>query len=77
MDNYWWYDGAIFPFVELWMNKKCEAFVKGLGISCFIVFGWEKGNQQYGMVSSYHRMPVQAVIKGMSWALNDIVNKSM
>ncbi|HLD32007.1 MAG TPA: hypothetical protein VJB10_00280 [Candidatus Peribacteraceae bacterium] len=59
------------------VRQKCEAFVKGLGISCFIVFGWEKSNQQYGMVSSYHRMPVQAVIKGMSWALNDIVNKSM
>jgi|TARA_B100002003_G_C14106337_1_gene532144 hypothetical protein len=59
------------------VRQKCEAFVQSLGVSCFIVFGWEKEDQQYGMVSSYHKMPVQAVIKGMSWALNDIVNKSM
>lgn len=59
------------------VREKCEKFVQGLGVPCFIVFGWEKGGNQFGMVSSYHKMPVQAVIKGMSWALNDIVNKSM
>ncbi|PIQ76195.1 hypothetical protein COU78_01400 [Candidatus Peregrinibacteria bacterium CG10_big_fil_rev_8_21_14_0_10_49_24] len=59
------------------VRKKCEAFVQGLGLPCFIVFGWEKESNQFGMVSSYNKMPVQAVIKGMSWALNDIVSKSM
>ena len=69
------------------VRKKCEEFVKGLGVPCFLVFGWQKGdvivkeegkkNAAFGMVSSYHKMPSQAVIKGMSWALNDIVNKSM
>ncbi|PIR53137.1 hypothetical protein COU76_02800 [Candidatus Peregrinibacteria bacterium CG10_big_fil_rev_8_21_14_0_10_49_10] len=59
------------------VREKCEAFVQSLGVSCFIVFGWEKADRQFGMVSSYHKMPIQAVIKGMSWALNDIVSKAM
>ncbi|MDA1209289.1 MAG: hypothetical protein O2904_04645 [bacterium] len=69
------------------VRKKCEEFVQGLGVPCFLVFGWKKEeaeqkvdrkkNAAFGMVSSYHKMPSQAVIKGMSWALNDIVNKSM
>lgn len=72
------------------VRQKCEEFVKSLGMPCFIVFGWEKKNEaeaaeeapkantkQYGMVSSYHEMPVPAVVKGMTWALSDIVNKGM
>ena len=69
------------------VRKKCEAFVQSLGIPSFIVFGWKKADlkdektgkatAQYGMVSSYHKMPSQAVVKGMTWALNDIVNKTM
>ncbi|MCK5020401.1 MAG: hypothetical protein KAS32_25420 [Candidatus Peribacteraceae bacterium] len=65
------------------VRNKCEEFVKSLGMPCFIVFGWEKSEdsgekqKQYGMVSSYHKMPVPAVVKGMTWALTDIVNKSM
>lgn len=63
------------------VRNKCEAFVKSLGMPCFIVFGWEKEvdeeQKQYGMVSSYHEMPTPAVIKGMTWALSDIVNKGL
>jgi hypothetical protein len=67
------------------VRKKCEAFVQSLGMPCFIVFGWEKkddeaksvNQKQYGMVSTYHEMPTPAVVKGMTWALSDIVNKAM
>lgn len=63
------------------VRAKCEAFVKSLGMPCFIVFGWEKesdeNQKQYGMVSSYHEMPSPAIIKGMTWALSDIVNKGI
>ncbi|MBT3293587.1 hypothetical protein HN512_01675 [Candidatus Peregrinibacteria bacterium] len=65
------------------VREKCEAFVKSLGMPCFIVFGWEKQDvsnddkKQYGMVSSYNKMPTPAVVKGMTWALNDIVTKGL
>ncbi len=58
------------------MKKKCEQLLQELGLKSFIVFGFEKGDGQFGVVSSYHKMPKGAAIKGMSWALNDFAQKN-
>lgn len=59
------------------IQQKCEALLQSLGIPGFIVFGWQKGDEQFGVVSSFHEMPVNAAVKGMTWALSDFVNKSL
>ncbi len=59
------------------IQQKCEAFLRELGIPGFIVFGWQKNDEQFGVVSSFHEMPVNAAVKGMTWALNDFVSKSL
>ncbi len=65
------------------IQAKCEAFLKGLGMPGFIVFGWQKDQTspeatvEFGIVSSFHDMPVPAAVKGMTWALNDFVIKSL
>lgn len=65
------------------LQKKCEAFLEGLGVPGFIVFGWQKGDPalpqlpEFGVVSSFHRIPASAAVKGMTWALNDFASKSL
>lgn len=59
------------------IQEKCEEFLRQLGIPGFIVFGWQKDNAQFGVVSSFHEMPVNAAVKGMTWALSDFVAKSL
>lgn len=59
------------------IQVKCEKFLHELGIPGFIVFGWQKDGQQFGVVSSFHQMPVNAAVRGMTWALNDFVTKSL
>lgn len=59
------------------IQKKCEQFLMELGIPGFIVFGWQKDNDQFGVVSSFHQMPVNAAVKGMTWALHDFANRSL
>ena len=64
------------------IQKRIEAFLQELGVPSFIVFGWKKGadaegKAQFGIVSSYHKVPPQAAIKGMSWALNDFISRSL
>jgi hypothetical protein len=59
------------------IQRKCEAFLRELGIPGFIVFGWQKSEDQFGVVSSFHEMPVNAAVKGMTWALNDFAAKSL
>jgi hypothetical protein len=59
------------------IQKKVEGFLKELGVPSFIVFGWKKGEKEFGVVSSYNKMPPNALIKGMSWALHDFINKSL
>ena len=59
------------------IQQKCEEFLRGLGVPGFIVFGWQKTPEEYGMVSSYHEMPANAAIKGMAWALNDFAQKTL
>ncbi|MBU0766262.1 hypothetical protein KKF55_00540 [Patescibacteria group bacterium] len=65
------------------IQKKVETFLQGLGVPSFIVFGWKKDkgddpeHAQFGVVSSYHKVPTNVAIKGMSWALNDFIAKSL
>ncbi len=62
---------------QLEIQKKIEAFLAELGVPSFIVFGWKKTDSEFGVVSSHHQIPPKAAIKGMSWALNDFINKSL
>jgi hypothetical protein len=59
------------------IQAKCEEFLRQLGIPGFIVFGWQKTDQQFGVVSSFHEMPINAAVKGMTWALSDFVGRSL
>ena len=66
------------------INAKIQTFLKELGVPSFIVFGWqhgegepEEGKAQFSVVSSHHKVPPSAVIKGLSWALNDIIGKTL
>lgn len=59
------------------VQKKIEAFLASLGAPGFIVFGWKKSEQEFGFVSSAHEMPPAAAIKGLTWALNDFVQKTL
>lgn len=59
------------------IQKKCEEFLRSLGVPGFIVFGWQNAAAEFGVVSSFHEMPVNAAVKGMTWALNDFVAKSL
>ena len=64
------------------VQKKCEEFLRSLGVPGFIIFGWKKGadeegkKTEFGVVSSYHQMPKDAAMKGMTWALQDFVQRS-
>ena len=59
------------------VQKKVEAFLQELNVPSFVVFGWKKTESEFGVVSSHHEIPPDAAIKGMSWALNDFINKSL
>ncbi len=66
------------------IQKKIEDFLKELDVPSFIVFGYQKNppaeegkKSEFGIVSSYNKVPPPAVIKGVSWALNDFINKSL
>ena len=63
------------PMDNAEIQAKCEAFLKELKVPGFIVFGWQKDDKQFGVVSSFHEMPVNAALKGLTWALNDFTNK--
>ena len=59
------------------IQKKCSEFVKSLGVPGFIVFGWQKPKNEFGFVYSNHAMPPSVVIKGMTFVLQDFVNKKL
>ncbi|TSC58803.1 MAG: hypothetical protein Greene041619_349 [Candidatus Peregrinibacteria bacterium Greene0416_19] len=73
------------PFLTLSMSpidptdiqKKCEEFLASLGIPGFIIFGWKKDDDNMGIVYSYHDVPINAAIKGVSWALHDFISKTL
>lgn len=59
------------------IQQKCQEFLQQLGVPGFIVFGWQKDDDQFGVVSSFHDIPVNAAVKGLSWALHDFTSKSL
>jgi hypothetical protein len=59
------------------IQQKCDEFLRVLGVPGFIVFGWKKNEEEFGLVSSYHEVPVNAAIKGLAWALTDFINKTL
>lgn len=64
------------PMDHAAVQRQCEALLRGIGVPGFIIFGWKKGEKEFGVVSSYRDMPKDAAIKGMTWALHDFVNKA-
>ena len=65
------------PMSQEEIQAKVEAFLQSLNVPAFIVFGWKKNAKEFGFVSSHHQMPTPVAIKGMSWALNDFINKTL
>ncbi len=59
------------------IQKKCEEFLASLNIPGFIIFGWKKDDDSFGVVQSYKDVPVNAAIKGISWALNDFIARTL
>lgn len=68
---------------QIEIQKRIEAFLAELNVPSFIIFGWKKdapkhaGQAEFAVVSSYHEIPPNAAIKGMSWALADFVGKTL
>ncbi|MBI1812307.1 hypothetical protein HY285_00450 [Candidatus Peregrinibacteria bacterium] len=59
------------------IQKRLDDFLAELGIPGFVIFGWKKSEDEFGVASSYRDVPAPAAIKGVSWALNDLINKTM
>lgn len=59
------------------VQKKIEEFLASLNIPGFIIFGWKKDDDSFGIVQSYKDVPVNAAIKGISWALNDFIARTL
>ncbi|MBP9772998.1 MAG: hypothetical protein KBD00_00025 [Candidatus Peribacteraceae bacterium] len=59
------------------IQKKCEVFLTELNAPGFIVFGWQKKDAEFGIVSAFKDVPTNAAVKGLSWALNDFVGKNL
>lgn len=59
------------------LQKRIEAFLKDLDVPSFIVFGFQKSEKEFGFIWSHHEAPPNVVIKGLSWALQDFVQKNL
>ncbi|OIO53498.1 hypothetical protein AUJ46_04845 [Candidatus Peregrinibacteria bacterium CG1_02_54_53] len=59
------------------LQKRVEEFLKSLDIPSFIVFRFQKSEKEFGFIWSHHEAPPSVVIKGLSWALHDFVNKKL
>lgn len=61
------------------IQKKAEKLLSELGVPGFIIFGWQKdpGKKDFSVVSSFHEMPVQPAIKGISQVLNQFIQKTL
>ena len=54
------------------IQRKCEEFLKELGIPGFIVFGWQKAGKEFAIVYSTRQTPPNLVVKGVSFVLQEI-----
>ncbi len=61
---------------DLEIQKKCEQFLRELGRPGFIVFGWPKTDQEFGVTYSSHEMPPAVVVKALSSVLHDYTQKT-
>jgi len=59
------------------IQSRINAFLKELGIPSFIVFGWKKSEKDFGIIWSQHQVPPKVAIKGLSWALHDVISKQL
>ncbi|MFA6523294.1 MAG: hypothetical protein WCS85_02915 [Candidatus Peribacteraceae bacterium] len=59
------------------IQKRCEAFLRELGRPGFIVFGWPKNEDEFGVTYSAHEIPPQVVIKGLISVLSDYTTKTL
>lgn len=59
------------------IQEKCEQFLKELGRPGFVIFGWPKNNEEFGVTYSCHEMPPQIVVKGIASVLSDYAGKTL
>lgn len=66
------------PIDNLAVQRKCEEFLRTLDVPCFVIFGWEKDDgDTFGIVSSFHQMPVQTATKALAGVLHEFVDTSL
>ena len=66
------------------IQKKCEEFLASLGIPGYIFFAWEKGTEDqkapekkdYGFVYAARQFPPQVAMKGLVWAMDQMVGQT-
>lgn len=59
------------------VEKKCQEFLENLGVPGFIVFGWQKSDEQYGFVYANKDAPPPVTLKGLLWAAHDFAQKKL
>jgi hypothetical protein len=59
------------------VQQKIEAFLEELGVPGFLLFGFQKPDGQFGVVYSSRKAPPPVVVKSMTWALHDYVQKNV
>lgn len=59
------------------IQAQVEKFLKDIGVPGFIVFGYKKDAQEFAIVSSYHEMPANAAIKGLSKVLHEFIERTI
>ena len=59
------------------LQQRIEHFLQDLGIPSFIVFGFQKGEKEFGFISSYRQVPPNVAIKGLTWALHNFVQQNL
>lgn len=57
------------------IQEQCNQFLQGLGVPGFVIIGIAQDNEKVSMVYSVHKMPTKGLIKSMTKALNDFVQK--
>lgn len=59
------------------LQQRIEKFLSDLDVPSFIVFGFQKDEKEFNFISSYRKVPPPVAIKGLTWALNDFVQKNL
>jgi hypothetical protein len=59
------------------IQQQCNDLLENLGVPGFVVFGFQKPDDQFGIVYSSKKVPPNVVVKGLSWALHDFAKKKL